>query len=201
MEHITRRTSIVRAAGAAAALVAGNPLRAAGQAKPPNNAKTRRTEWMAGAWGIMCHWIAPGPAPEKGERVTDLNRAVNAFHLPRFLEQFEESGAGFVIFTIGQNTSYYASPNATLDRLAGPGHCSERDLILEIAQGAHKLGKRFIPYLPAEIRAPEALHKPFAWNPADQSEFEKRYTDFVREYALRYGKPIFDTLRHKAAGK
>lgn len=148
-----------------------------------------RCDWMVeeGLFGMMVHWIAPGPAPEKGERISDLNRAVDAFQLDRFIEQFEESGAAWLIFTIGQNTACYASPNATLDRLAETEHCSRRDLALELAGEVHKLGKRFIAYLPAEIKAPKALHKPFAWNPDDQSEFQKRYTAFIREYAERFG--------------
>ena len=150
--------------------------------------QTHRTDWMvAGKFGMMVHWIAPGPAPEHGEYVEDLNRAVDAFNLARFLEQFGESGADWLIFTIGQNSACYASPNATLDRLVGPGHCSDRDLILELAQGVNALGKRFIAYLPGEVCAPTVLHEGFAWNPDDQSEFQRRYTDFIREYALRLG--------------
>lgn len=102
---------------------------------------------MVGRRGLMVHWIAPRPAPEKGEWILDLNRAVDAFNLTRFLEEFEESGSDYLIFTVGQNTSWFSSPSATLDELVGPGHCSRRDLMLELAQGLHRLGKRFIPYL------------------------------------------------------
>jgi hypothetical protein len=143
-----------------------------------------------GSFGIMVHWLAPGPGREKGEYVRDLNRAVDGFDLERFIRDFQATGADWLIFTIGQNTSYYASPNPVLDRLAGPGHCSKRDLVLEIAQRLHKSGKRFIAYLPSEVNAPTGLHKPFAWNPKDQSEFQRRYTSFIREYAVRYGKNL-----------
>lgn len=143
---------------------------------------------MSGHWGLMVHWIAPGPARESGAYLSDFNRAVDAFNVERFLEQFARSGAGWLIFTIGQNTGYYSSPNATLDGFAGPGHCSQRDLVLELARGVNALGKRFIAYLPAEIKAPTQLHAPFAWNPADQSEYERRYTAFIREYSLRLGR-------------
>jgi hypothetical protein len=182
---LTRRDAIgvTAAAFASSALLRSAP-------DPAQSEKARRTAWMSGRWGMMCHWIAPGPAPEKGAPITDLNRAVDAFDLNHFLEQFASSGASFLVTTIGQNTSYYASPNATLDRLAGPGHASRRDLILEIAKGIHRQGKRFIAYLPGEIKAPEVLHKPFAWNPADQTEFERRYTSFVREYSVRFGELI-----------
>lgn len=154
----------------------------------PVSPSTPRAAWMAGRWGLMVHWIPPGPAPESAAYLFDPNRAVDAFNLPRFLEDFAATGADWLIFTIGQNTGYYASPNSVLDALAGPGHCTQRDLILEIAQGLHRLGKRFIPYLPSEINAPRQLHAAFAWNPADQSEYERRYTAFIREYSLRYGR-------------
>jgi hypothetical protein len=182
---MTRRDAI---GVTAAAFTSSALLRSAPD--PAQSEKARRTAWMMGRLGMMCHWIAPGPAPEKGAPVTDLNRAVDAFELDHFLQQFAASGASCLVLTIGQNTSYYASPNATLDRLAGPGHASRRDLMLEIAQGIHRQGKRFIAYLPGEIKAPEVLHKPFAWNPADQTEFERRYTSFVREYSVRFGKLI-----------
>lgn len=146
-----------------------------------------RAAWMSGHWGLMVHWVAPGPARENGDYIRDLNRAVDGFDTARFLQQFADTGADWLIFTIGQNTGRYASPNSVLDGLAGPGHCSQRDLVLELAQGVHRLGKHFIAYLPAEIKWVTQLHAALAWNPADQSEFERRYTAFIREYSLRLG--------------
>jgi hypothetical protein len=190
MKHINRRQAIVRAGMSMAGLALANwPDRAL--AALPSPGQKRRSDWMIGKWGMMVHWIAPGPQPEHGPRITDLNRAVNAFNLEGFLEQFEASGADFLMFTIGQNTSYYASPNATLDRLAGSGHCSERDLILEIAKGVQKQQKHFITYLPAEVQQPKSLHAAFAWNSGgDQTEFEHRYTTFIREYSERYAGAV-----------
>lgn len=150
----------------------------------------RRAEWMThGPFGMMVHWIAPGPGPEHGEWIQDLDRAVDAFDVARFLRQFQESGAAWLIFTIGQNSGCYASPNAVLDELAGKGHCSRRDLVLEIARGVHAQGKRFIAYLPSEVNAQsDAIHAGFAWNPKDQREFQQRYTRFIRAYSERFGK-------------
>lgn len=184
MRH-TRREFIRQAGAAVAAASLVGRVRA-----EDDEMRGHRCDWMVeeGPFGMMVHWIAPGPAPEEGEWIQDLDKAVDAFQLERFLEQFEASGAAWLIFTIGQNSTYYASPNATLDRLCGPGHCSTRDLVLELAEGVHRLGKRFLPYLPAEVSAPTALHEGFAWNPTDQTEFQHRYTDFIREYALRLGE-------------
>ena len=76
---------------------------------------------VQGSYGVMVHWLAPGPAAEKGPYIRDLNRAVDAFQLDRFVQDFQRTGADWLIFTIGQNTSYYASPNATLDRFGRTG--------------------------------------------------------------------------------
>ena len=152
-----------------------------------------RAEWMAhGPFGMMVHWIPPGPGPECGPWITDLDKAVHSFDVERFLRQFGESGAAWLIFTIGQNTGCYASPNRVLDGLAGPGHCSRRDLIMEIARGVAAQNKRFIAYLPSEVNAQsDAIHRAFAWNPKDQSEFQRRYTSFIHAYAERFG-PLVD---------
>ena len=97
-------------------------------------ASESRAGWMKGGkFGMMVHWLAPGPEPQHGPRVTDLDRAVDAFDVDRFLSDFRRTRADWLIFTIGQNTGYYASPNSVLDALAGPGHCPRRDLVLEIA--------------------------------------------------------------------
>ena len=143
----------------------------------------------------MVHWLIPGTSPESGLPTGDINEAADGFDLPRFLDQFSQSGADWLIFTIGQNGGTYCSPSQTLDRLAGPGRCSRRDLILEIAQGVHAQGKRFIAYLPAEVAAQSSeIHEAFGWNTTegtDQSEFQKRYRDFIQEYAVRLG-PLLD---------
>lgn len=149
-----------------------------------------RADWMAGKWGMMTHWIAPGPGSEKGKRIEDLNEAVNQFDVPGFIEQFKKTGADYLIFTVGQNTTYYSSPNAVLDKYMGPGHSPKRDLVLELAMGLKKINKRLIAYLPAEIEGDPAMYEAFKWNPKDQREFEKRYTEFIRAYSLQWGKYV-----------
>ena len=155
-----------------------------------------RSEWMKGKYGIMVHWLTPNfdttkenksPLPEKGVFKIDLNEAVNGFNVNRFMKDFDQSGAEWLIFTIGQNTGTYASPNSVIDSLAGKGHTPKRDLVLEIAKAVKKRGKRFIAYLPCEIRVNESLIKGFAWNTelnTDQAEFQRLYLKAVREWAL-----------------
>ncbi len=146
-------------------------------------------DWMAaGSFGIMVHYLISPAGASDADRTAEFDRTVNAFRLDDFLAQFASTGADWLIFTIGQNTGYYCSPNGWLDARL-PGHTSRRDLQLEIAAGVHALGKRFISYLPAEVSAQsDDIHRVFAWNPEDQSEFQGRYQEFVRDYSLKLGR-------------
>jgi len=141
----------------------------------------------------MVHYLIGGLWPECGPRLSDPDAIADQFNVPRFLEEFQRTGAGWLIFTIGQNTGYYASPNALLDTWAGAGHCTRRDLVGEIAQGVHRMGKRFIAYLPCEVNANATLHGAFKWNNThgtDQATFQPQYTQFLREWAQRWGKHL-----------
>lgn len=184
MKNISRKEAIRQGIILTSAALLGGRLRSYGAAT------TRRADWMAGKWGMMVHWIAPGPGSEKGIRIKDLNQAVDQFDVPGFIKQFEQTGADYLIFTVGQNTSFYASPNAVMDKYMGPGHCPKRDLVLELAMGLKKINKRFIAYLPAEIKNDPTMYEGFKWNPKDQHEFEKRYTEFIRAYALQWGQYV-----------
>ena len=150
-----------------------------------------RTEWMAGRFGLMNHWLFPGVMPEKGGGKTTLDEAVEAFNVERLLADVAETGADWLIFTLGQNTGSYVSPNPVIETLCGPGHCSQRDLAYEIADGLHRMGKRFIAYLPCEVAANTTMHAGMAWHNQEgtaQLEFQDRYTSAVRAWAERFGK-------------
>lgn len=158
-----------------------------------NTKENPRVQWMKGKYGLMVHWLAPGPPPQKGEYVKDLNEAVDNFDIDGFMADFDKTGADWLIFTLGQNSGYYASPNSVIDSLAGLGHTSRRDLALEIAKELKKRGKKFIAYLPCEVRANEIMHKGFSWNTqtgTDQTEFQKKYLRAIREWAVRFGENL-----------
>jgi hypothetical protein len=161
-----------------------------------------RAEWMRKSrFGLTDHWFVAGSSkqwgapPQHGPRVDNLDQAVNRFDIDRFIDDYRASGAEWMIFSIAQNTGYYASPNSVLDRLAGQGHCSQRDLVLEIAQRVKALGHRFIAYLPGDIYPQtEAMQDAFGWSRVEgaiQDEFKLRYAEFIREYAPRFG-PLLD---------
>ncbi len=150
-----------------------------------------RAAWMAdGSYGIMVHYLIAPSGDTEEARTAAFNQTVAGFHLDAFVEQFMSTGADWLIFTIDQNTGYYCSPNRYLDRIL-PGHTSDRDLMLEIAVRLKAFGKQVIAYLPSEVYGQsEAVHEAFAWAPADQSEFQRRYCEFVRQYALKFGRMV-----------
>jgi hypothetical protein len=148
-----------------------------------------RAAWMAaGTYGVMVHYLISPPGETPAAKTASFNQTVNGFDLDHFVRQIEASRADWVIFTIGQNTGYYCSPNAYLDHLL-PGHTSTRDLPLEIGRRLVAMGKRLIVYLPAEVAGTDPeLQRALAWNPPDQREFLRRYQKFVRTYSQQYGR-------------
>ncbi len=162
-----------------------------------NDKTAIRNQWMEGNYGLMVHWLAPNfdgsgktPLAIRRDYQADLNAATDGFDLDLFIKEFDKTGADWLIFTIGQNTGTYASPNSIIDSLCGPGHTSERDLVLEIARAVKLRGKRFIAYLPCEIKANTTLHEGFGWTTepgTDQAVFQENYLKVIREWSLRLG--------------
>jgi len=84
-----------------------------------------------------------------------FNAAVDSFDVESFADSVAETGAGHVIFVIGQHWGKYCAPNRAYEKLlnAQPGEwTSRRDLVLEIAQALKQRHVRLIIYMTA--RAP-----------------------------------------------
>ena len=121
--------------------------------------KTHRAAWMAkGTFGVMTHYLVTPKGNTPAERTADFNRTVDRFDLDGYIRQFQETGADWLIFTLGQTTGYLCSPNAYLDAKA-PGHTSRRNLALEIARRLKALGKRLILYIPSEENAEPVIQE------------------------------------------
>ena len=154
------------------------------QATRPDGSPNR-AEWMAeGSFGAMTHYLIQPQGATPEERTADLNRIVDHFDLDGFIAQIEESGADWLIFTLGQTTGYLCSPNAYLDERA-PGLTPHRDIVLEIAQRLSGLGKRLILYLPSEQNADPVIRAALQ----DGTEgYTGRYFEFLRAYSLKFGR-------------
>ena len=145
-----------------------------------------RAKWMSGKYGLMVHWLTPDYT---GDAET-VDAPVESFDLQGFLEDFDASGAAWLMFPIGQNRGTYASPNAVIERLCGKGHCSKRDLVKELADAMHARGKRFVAYLPCETRMNTTIRDAVGWIDGDtrQEKFQKIWTEVIAEWSRQYGR-------------
>jgi hypothetical protein len=149
-----------------------------------NAAPEQRAAWMAqGTFGVMTHYLLEPKGDTPAEKTADLNRTVDQFDMDRFIQQFQETGADWLIFTIGQTTGYLCSPNDLVDA-SNPGHTSRRDLALEIAQRLKPLGKRLILYFPSQADADPCVKQALNFG---TDGFDDRYFEFLRRYSLKFG--------------
>lgn len=136
----------------------------------------KQLSWLSGKRGLMVHYLPEFPG----------NEQVDSFDLAGFLDDFDRSASDYLIFTLGQNRGFYCAPNEVIDRYAGPGRCSRRDLFGEIAAALAKRGKRVIAYLPCEIRGNTALHAGF------RLELRGRYRPALFSGALERSDPVLE---------
>jgi alpha-L-fucosidase len=168
------------------------------------------TDWFHQAhWGVMTHYLGAPPSSKKGAELTAdaWNEQVDAFDVAGFTEQLSSTGAKYLLFTIGQNSGHYCSPNATYDQIVGitPTKCSRRDLIADLAKAVSAKGIRLMVYLPsgapaADMVARKALGwrwgKPGGWQLAGEpvggrlAEFQQNWESIIREWSLRWGKTV-----------
>jgi alpha-L-fucosidase len=144
-------------------------------------------KWFKQAkFGVFVHYLGGGPG---------WNERVESFDVEKFAGQIEQTRAGYVILTLGQNSGYYCSPNATYEKYAGyetGERCSKRDLPMEVADALARRGIRLMLYLPSrspqrDKQAMAGLHDVHERQPAPQ-EFTGRWSEVIAEWSLRYGK-------------
>ena len=79
---------------------------------------TEPTDWFRDAkWGVMTHYLGAPPSSKGGAELTAemWNKQVDGFDVAGLVNQLASTGAKYVLFTIGQNSGHYCSPNATYD--------------------------------------------------------------------------------------
>lgn len=167
--------------------------------KPVEYKGNPNTDWFKDAgYGIMVHYLKEAIVPNGGSK--EWNDAVNSFDVDKFARQAKEAGAGYVMFTLGQNSGYYCSPNASFDRIVGikPGDlCSNRDLPMDLMEELKKYNIPLILYLPSNPPVGNKLvsvkFKYVYGNGKDSatSQFNQPILeDMIREWSLRYGNGV-----------
>lgn len=182
----------------------------------PTNTPWKRAnaDWMRNArFGVMTHFLSDPPSATSEAKLTveEWNQRVDGFDLPRFVQQLQEIQAGYLIFTLGQSSGFFCSPNATYDAIVGetPSRLSRRDLVGELAEALAPTGIRLIAYLPAHgpgfhPRAVQALQCTPPWDASlwsgsypcspDTDErltaFQRHWEAIIREWSLRWGRNV-----------
>lgn len=181
---------------------------AADAAEPPRN---HRPDWFRDAkWGVFMHYMADTVLKGDQLNVENWNKAVDAFDVNGLAEQLASAGAGYFVLTLGQNSGFYCSPNATYDRLTGitPGKCARRDLVADLSAALRAKKIRLMVYLPAGApdRDREAM-KALEWEagkfplwtyekgkPKGQDDrlvsFQKKWESVIAEWSKRWGRNV-----------
>ena len=111
-----------------------------------------RCTWFRDAgWGVMCHYLAG--LPGGGDDAFNIDAQAwsdqcDACDVSGLAAQVASTGAGYLLFTVGQNSGHYCAPNPVYDELTGlsPSRCSRRDLIAELAEALRPYGVKLMVY-------------------------------------------------------
>ncbi|MCX7917303.1 MAG: hypothetical protein N2589_04160, partial [bacterium] len=133
-----------------------------------------RAEWMyERKWGVMVHYLADYPSchEEIKLEVEEWNKKVDRFNVKNFVKQLSEIKCGWIIFTIGQCSGFYCSPNETYDEIVKrkKSRLSKRDLIKDLGEELAEKDIKLIVYLPShapsnDIYAVERLKCTPVWD-------------------------------------
>jgi hypothetical protein len=143
-------------------------------------------DWLIKSnYGLMFHWTSESVQPDG--TIKSYEEAVNQFDVEKFAQMVEETGAGYVIFTIGHAESYCPAPIKSWEK-RHPGKTTKRDLILEIADALNKKGVRLIAY----INGPLAFKLNVKGEPTamEKQDFVLNFKEMLSEIGNRYGNKI-----------
>jgi alpha-L-fucosidase len=148
-------------------------------------------------WGVMSHYLADWQARVHNLTMNvDLwNKLIDGFDVETLSKQLQSAGVRYYQITIGQNSGYYLSPNASYDRLVGikPGKCSKRDLVADLSEALERRGIRLMVYLPSGAPAGDKIaDSALEWRngPYPNREFQMKWEQVIREWSQRWGKKV-----------
>ena len=150
--------------------------------KENNKAKASRAsmKWLTKAgYGVMFHWTSQSVNPDGSNK--PYEQAVNDFDVKKFADMVEETGAGYVILTIGHAESYCPAPIKNWEKFH-PGKTTKRDLIAEISDQLKTKNIRLICYM--------ATHVVAKYKKVNSTEFMKINTEILQEMGERYKDKI-----------
>ncbi len=164
------------------------------------NWKRANTDWMHNAkWGVLCHYLADVASCTTATEMTaeEWNAQIDAFDVQGLAAQLAAVKAPYFFLTLGQNSGFYLSPNATYDRLTGikPSKCSRRDIVAELIEALRPHGIRMCVYLPSDApgndkEAVAALHTESVAFDERRAEFQRKWQAVITEWSQRWGTDV-----------
>ncbi|MFT3705561.1 MAG: alpha-L-fucosidase [Agriterribacter sp.] len=155
------------------------------------------TDWFKNAgFGLMIHFLSDVYAKDGGSAA--WNAVVDGFDTEKFAEDCKQSGVGYVMFALGQNSGYYCSPNKAYDSIvdAVSGElCSKRDLPADLYASLKKRNIRMMFYLPgnppiSNKRVTDKFKYTFKKDSPTSPFTQACWEAVIKEWSLRYGKKL-----------
>ncbi|MFD0616065.1 LamG-like jellyroll fold domain-containing protein [Paenibacillus sp. GCM10027629] len=182
------------------------------------------TDWFLEAqYGVSHHilsefvnldFVSTKPGEKWDRNQQTWNEFIGEFDAEKYAEQISQTGAKYIIVTLGQNAAEYCAPNEVYDQylreagLLGEGEVNpktasmENDLPMKIADAVAPYGIKVMLYLPSN--PPHSAH----WNPGDyrvtvdalkgirgsngpvSQEAKKIHVEMVEWWSKHYGDKI-----------
>ncbi len=138
------------------------------------------TDWFVEAkYGVMFHWT-DSSEPRHGPKKT-YPEAVRDFDVGKFADMVEDTGAGFVFFTLNHAHPHCPAPISSWEKVH-PGWTTERDLVSDIADALNKKGIKLILYIASHILLKSEL--------IPEEQGVEVHMDILRELGERYGRNL-----------
>jgi len=143
------------------------------------------TDWFVKAkYGVMFHW-EPNSQPRHGPK-KPYAEAVRDFDVNAFADMVEDTGAGYVIFTLNHGHSQWPAPIESWEKIH-PGWTTERDLVGDMADVLDKRGIKLMLYIASHCVVEDALS---CDSISSGEEAIDVHVETLKEMGSRYGRKL-----------
>jgi len=147
------------------------------------------TRWLRDAkYGIMFQWGGWG-YPQHGPK-KPWPKMIDDFDVEAFARMAQETGAGYVIWSVTWCSYHFPAPIKAIDCIA-PGHTSQRDLVGDLADALAKRNIKLMLYYHEGHPDKDWWPKNWDYSDADRkAKFVNNLCDVVTEVGQRYGRKV-----------
>ena len=157
----------------------------------PSLAARERNSWPEDCRvGMFLHFLPHGES---------VDRMQKEFQVEQLADQIVQAGADYFVLTMYQNSGWFNAPSPVYDEVTGykaGERCSDRDIVMEMADAMARRGIKFFVYLTAQVpNRDERAQAAFGLEtgPRDQKlsfEFARKWAEVFRDWSLRYGTKV-----------